>query len=115
MSIGGRGQRVTDGGHGLRPSDPAVRGPAAWLVGVDVGVWRLATVVTRDEVLEVVEHPRAPEGTLRDLRSRSRQHLRRMSGSRPNQETDVELSAPGFGEPRRRRSDECPGGEAPPS
>ncbi len=57
------------------------------VVGVDVGVRRLATVATSTEVIGELANPRALEHRLKELRRLQRQRARRTRGSRHYQET----------------------------
>lgn len=74
-----------------RAQQPGVIHPAS-VVGVDVGVRRLATVATKDRVLEVVDNPRPLQSALQDLRRLNRQRSRRTKGSRRYRETNAKIS-----------------------
>ena len=65
----------------VRPQQAGVSQPDS-VVGVDVGVRRLATVATVDTVIAELANPRALEGRLKELRLLQRQRSRRTRGSR---------------------------------
>jgi putative transposase len=75
----------------LRPQQPGVTRPDS-VVGVDVGVRRLATVASPKGVIARVENPKALEGALGDLRRLQRQRARRTPGSRHYRETTARIS-----------------------
>ncbi|HEU0190959.1 MAG TPA: IS607 family element RNA-guided endonuclease TnpB [Mycobacterium sp.] len=75
-----------------RPQRPGVAQPGS-RVGVDVGVRRLATVVTdTGEVLEQVPNPRPLDAALRELRHVSRARSRCVKGSRQYRARTIEIS-----------------------
>ncbi len=76
----------------LRSIQPGVVDPAD-VVGVDVGVRRLATVATRDGVLDRVANPRALQCSLAELRRLNRQRSRRAPGSRRYRRSNQQISA----------------------
>jgi putative transposase len=65
---------------------------AGSVVGVDVGVRRLATVATTTEVIGELDNPRALEHRLSELRRLQRQRCRRTRGSRQYQETAAKIT-----------------------
>ena len=69
-----------------RPQQPGVAEPSS-VVGVDVGMRRLATVATAQQVIAVVDNPKALERRLKELRRLDRQRSRRASGSSRYRET----------------------------
>ena len=62
------------------------------VVGVDVGVRRLATVATIDEVIAELANPRALECRLKELRRLQRERSRRSRGSRQYQESAKKIA-----------------------
>lgn len=75
-----------------RPQQAGVTSPGS-VVGVDVGVRRLATVASPTEVLFVVDNPKSLEHALVDeLRYLNRQLARRTPGSRQYQEMKKSLT-----------------------
>jgi putative transposase len=62
------------------------------VVGVDVGVRRLATVATSDEVTDELKNPRALAGRLKELRRLQRQRCRRTRDSRRYKETAAKIA-----------------------
>jgi putative transposase len=74
-----------------RPQRPGVAEPCS-LVGVDVGVRRLATVATAEQVIAVVDNPKALERRLTELRRLHRQRSRRAAGSLRYRETARKLT-----------------------
>jgi len=62
------------------------------VVGVDVGVRRLATVATTTEVLSELANPHALDHRLKELRRLQRQRARRTRGSRQYQETAAKIT-----------------------
>jgi len=74
-----------------RPQQPGVAEPSS-LVGVDVGMRRLATVATPEQVIAVVDNPKALERRLTELRGLHRQRSRRRSGSSRYRETAKKLT-----------------------
>lgn len=75
----------------LRPQQAGVANPAS-VVGTDVGVRRLATVATVDEVIGRYENSRALSHALAELRRLNRQRSRRTKGSRGYRETNAKIS-----------------------
>jgi putative transposase len=75
----------------LRPQQPGVTRPDS-VVGVDVGVRRLATVASPKAVIARVENPKALPCALGDLRRLQRQRARRTPGSRRYRETTTRIS-----------------------
>ena len=73
-----------------RPQQAHVAQPDS-VVGIDVGVRRLATVATTTEVIGELANPRALEHRLSELRRLQRQRARRTRGSRQYQETAVKI------------------------
>jgi putative transposase len=73
-----------------RPQQAGVAQPDS-VVGVDVGVRRLATVATSDEVIDELKNPRALEGRLKELRRLQRQRCRRTRDSRRYKETAARI------------------------
>ncbi len=65
---------------------------AASVVGVDVGVRRLATVATTSEVIGKLANPKALEHRLKELRRLQRQRARRTRGSRQYQEAAAKIA-----------------------
>jgi len=74
-----------------RPQQAGVAQPES-VVGVDVGVRRLATVATTTEVIGELTNPRALEHRLSELRRLQRQRARRTRGSRQYQETATKIT-----------------------
>ena len=74
----------------LRPQQAL--GRSSSIVGVDVGIRRLATVATPDALIEVLENPKALEHRLGELRRLHRQRSRRTRGSRGYRETSAKIS-----------------------
>jgi putative transposase len=74
-----------------RPQQANIAQPDS-VVGVDVGVRRLATVVTRDAVIGELANPRALERRLKELRRLQRQRCRRTRGSRQYAQTAAKIS-----------------------
>jgi putative transposase len=74
-----------------RPQQTGVVRPES-VVGVDVGVRRLATVATSDEVIDELKNPRALEHRLKELRRLQRQRCRRTRDSRRYKETAAKIS-----------------------
>jgi putative transposase len=74
-----------------RPQQPGVAEPSS-VVGVDVGMRRLATVATAQQVIAVVDNPKALERRLTELRRLERQRSRRASGSSRYRETAKKLT-----------------------
>src|ERR1039458_6021739 len=68
-----------------RPQQAGVAQPDS-VVGVDVGVRRLATVATTNEVIGELANPKALEHRLSELRRLQRQRCRRTRGSRQDKE-----------------------------
>jgi putative transposase len=75
----------------IRPQRANVSQPDS-VVGVDLGVRRLATVATSNGVIATVQNPRALELRLGELRRLSRQRARRTRGSSRYQATTAQLS-----------------------
>jgi putative transposase len=75
----------------VRPQQPGVAKPGL-LVGVDVGIRRLATVATPDGVIAEVENPKALEHRLAELRRLNRQRARRARGSRGYRATSAKIT-----------------------
>ncbi len=73
-----------------RPQQASVARPDS-VVGIDVGVRRLATVATTSEVVSELANPRALEHRLRELRRLQRQQSRRTRGSRQYTETATKI------------------------
>ena len=74
-----------------RPQRARVTQPDS-VIGVDVGVRRLATVATDVSVIGELANPRALEGRLGELRRLQRQRARRTRGSRKYQECAKKIS-----------------------
>ena len=74
-----------------RPQRATVAQPDS-VVGIDVGVRRLATVATRDEVIGELANPRALERRLGELRRLQRQRCRRTRGSRQYRATTTKIA-----------------------
>ena len=74
-----------------RPQQPGVAQPDS-VVGIDVGVRRLATVATTGEVIGTLANPRALERRLKELRRLQRQRARRTRGSRQSKETAATIA-----------------------
>jgi putative transposase len=75
----------------VRPQRADVAQPDS-VVGVDVGVRRLATVATVDQVIGELANPRALEHRLSELRRLQRQRCRRTRGSRQYAETAAKIT-----------------------
>ena len=74
-----------------RPQQSDVAQPDS-VVGVDVGVRRLATVATASEVMGELANPHALEHRLKELRRLQRQRSRRTRGSRQYRETSTKIT-----------------------
>jgi putative transposase len=74
-----------------RPQRAGVARPDS-VVGIDVGVRRLATVATTTEVIGELANPRALERRLKELRRLQRQRCRRTRGSRQYAETGAKIT-----------------------
>lgn len=75
-----------------RPQQPRPRDPDS-VVGIDMGVRRLATVAKPDgTIIQRVENPRALEGALGELRRLNRQKSRRTPGSSRHRATKAKIS-----------------------
>ena len=74
-----------------RPQRATVTRPDS-VVGIDVGVRRLATVATTNEVISELANPRALEHRLSELRRLQRQRARRTRGSRQYTETAAKIA-----------------------
>jgi putative transposase len=74
-----------------RPKQPGVAQPNS-VVGVDVGVRRLATVATEEAVIDMLDNPRALDHRLGELRRLNRQRSRRTRSSRRYRETSAKIS-----------------------
>jgi putative transposase len=74
-----------------RPQQTTVTPPDS-VVGVDVGVRRLATVATASEVIGELANPHALEHRLQELRRLQRQRSRRTRGSRQYRETSTKIA-----------------------
>jgi putative transposase len=74
-----------------RPQRADVAQPDS-VIGVDLGVRRLATVATSTKVIGELANPRALEHRLRELRRLQRQRCRRTRGSRQYQETAAKIA-----------------------
>ena len=74
-----------------RPQRASVAQPDS-VVGVDVGVRRLATVATASEVIGELDNPRALEHRLSELRRLQRQRARRTRGSRQYVESATKIT-----------------------
>jgi putative transposase len=74
-----------------RPQQPGVAQPDC-VVGVDVGVRRLATVATTNQVIGELANPRALERRLGELRLLQRQRCRRTRGSRHYAQTAAKIT-----------------------
>ena len=74
-----------------RPQQAGVAQPDS-TVGIDVGVRRLATVATINEVIGELANPRALEHRLKELRRLQRQRCRRTRGSRQYKETAAKIT-----------------------
>lgn len=74
-----------------RPQQAGVRRPDS-VVGIDVGVRRLATVATTTKVIGELANPRALEKRLKELRRLQRQRCRRTRGSRHYRETTTKIA-----------------------
>ena len=74
-----------------RPQQPCVA-RADSVVGVDVGVRRLATIATPESVIARVENPKALARSLRELRRLNRQRSRRTKGSIRYQQANRRIS-----------------------
>jgi putative transposase len=75
----------------VRPQRVSVAQPSA-VIGIDVGVRRLATVATCDAVIAELANPRAVERRLGELRRLQRQRCRRTRGSRRYKETATKIT-----------------------
>ncbi len=75
----------------IRPQQARVTQPDS-MIGIDVGVRRLATVATRDGVIGELANPRALERRLSELRRLQRQRCRRTRGSRQYKETASKIT-----------------------
>ena len=75
----------------VRPQRVSVAQPSA-VIGIDVGVRRLATVATCDAVIAELANPRALERRLGELRRLQRQRCRRTRGSRRYKETATKIT-----------------------
>jgi putative transposase len=74
-----------------RPQQANIAQPDS-VVGVDVGVRRLATVATVSEVIDELANPRALEHRLSELRRLQRQRARRTRGSRQYRESAAKIT-----------------------
>jgi putative transposase len=74
-----------------RPQQAGVAQPDS-VVGVDVGVRRLATVATTNEVIGELANPKALEHRLSELRRLQRQRCRRTRGSRQYAQTATKIT-----------------------
>ncbi len=74
-----------------RPQQAGVTQPES-VVGIDVGVRRLATVATTTEVIGELANPHALEHRLKELRRLQRQRSRRTRGSRQYQENATKIT-----------------------
>jgi len=74
-----------------RPQQAGVAQPDS-VVGVDVGVRRLATVATTNEVIGELANPNALEHRLKELRRLQRQRARRTHGSSRYRETAAKIT-----------------------
>ena len=74
-----------------RPQQANIAQPDS-VVGVDVGVRRLATVATTTEVIGELANPRALEHRLSELRQLQRQRARRTRGSRQYRESAAKIT-----------------------
>ena len=74
-----------------RPQQASVARPDS-VVGIDVGVRRLATVATTTEVISELANPRALEHRLKELRRLQRQRSRRTRGSRQYAQTAAKIT-----------------------
>ncbi|MGA9076901.1 MAG: IS607 family element RNA-guided endonuclease TnpB [Acidimicrobiales bacterium] len=74
-----------------RPQQPGVSQPSS-VVGVDVGVRRLATVAAPGGVIAEVENPKALEHRLAELRRLNRQRSRRTPGSSRYRDTAKKIT-----------------------
>jgi putative transposase len=74
-----------------RPQRSGVALPDS-VVGIDVGVRRLATVATTTEVIAELANPKALEHRLSELRRLNRQRARRTRGSRQYRETATKIT-----------------------
>jgi len=75
----------------LRPQQPGTVSPAS-VVGVDLGVRRMATIATSEGVIATVDNPRVLERRLSELRYLNRQRGRRTPGSVRYRETVAKIS-----------------------
>ena len=74
-----------------RPQQAGVAQPDS-TVGIDVGVRRLATVATINEVISELANPRVLEHRLKELRRLQRQRCRRTRGSRQFKESAAKIT-----------------------
>ena len=74
-----------------RPQRARVAQPDS-IVGIDVGVRRLATVASTSEVIDELVNPHALELRLSELRRLQRQRARRTRGSRQYKETSTKIT-----------------------
>ena len=74
-----------------RPQRTGVAQPDS-VIGIDVGVRRLATVATTNEVIGGLENPRALEHRLGELRRLQRQRARRTRGSRQYRQSATKIT-----------------------
>jgi putative transposase len=74
-----------------RPQRARVAQPDS-IVGIDVGVRRLATVASTSEVIDELVNPHALEHRLSELRRLQRQRARRTRGSRQYKETAAKIA-----------------------
>jgi len=75
----------------MRPQLANVSQPDS-VIGIDVGVRRLATVATVDNVIDELANPRALETRLKELRLLQRQRSRRTQDSRQYRETAKKIA-----------------------
>lgn len=74
-----------------RPQQAGVSQPSS-VVGVDVGVRRMATVATATEVLDEIRNPKALDHRLAELRRLNRERSRRTRGSSRYRETATRIT-----------------------
>jgi putative transposase len=93
VSVSRRGERIIAAVRVCiaRPQRAHVTRPDS-VVGVDVGVRRMATVATTTEVIGELANPRALERRLGELRRLQRQRARRTRGSRHYVETAAKIT-----------------------
>ena len=93
MTVSAKGERIVAAVRVsvARPQQAGVAQPGS-VVGVDVGVRRLATVATTSEVIGELANPRALEHRLSELRRLQRQRSRRTRGSRQYHETCAKIT-----------------------